>query len=91
MGILHKCQGLDLDYAGVFIGPDLIVRNGTVETHPEKRSHEDSTLRDYDKHDRRLVDRIIRNTYKVLLTRAHKGCYIYSEDRDTREYFKSLM
>lgn len=27
------------------------------------------------------ADRIIRNTYKTLLTRGQKGCYIYCEDK----------
>ena len=30
----------------------------------------------------KLSDRIIRNTYKTLLTRGQKGCFIYCEDEN---------
>ena len=37
------------------------------------------------------ADKLIRRTYKVLLTRGLKGCYIYCEDENLREYMKSLI
>ena len=40
------------------------------------------------KEDKILADRIIRNTYKTLLSRGQKGCYIYCEDSDLRDYLK---
>ena len=40
VGCIHTCQGLELDYVGVIIGPDLVVRNGKVITQPERaRKH----------------------------------------------------
>lgn len=38
-----------------------------------------------------LAERLIKNTYKTLLTRWQKWCYIYCEDVNTREYFKKIM
>ena len=38
----------------------------------------------------RRLDLIIKNTYRTLLTRGMKGCYIYFTDPETREYFKGL-
>ena len=38
IGCIHTCQGLELDYVGVIIGPDLVVRDGEVETDADKRS-----------------------------------------------------
>ena len=38
-----------------------------------------------------LMDAIIKNTYRTLMTRGMKGCYIYCTDQETREYFKSRM
>ena len=35
IGCIHTCQGLELDYVGVIVGPDLVVRNGVVVTRPE--------------------------------------------------------
>lgn len=38
-----------------------------------------------------LADKLIRNTYKVLLSRGMKGCYIYCEDKALGEYLKTLL
>ena len=37
------------------------------------------------------VDEIIRNTYRTLMTRGMKGCYVYFEDKATADYFKKLI
>jgi len=94
-GCIHTCQGLELDYIGVIIGPDLIVRNDKVITLPEKRAKTDASLKGYKKlykenpeFAKKLADRIIKNTYKTLMSRGIKGCYIYCVDKETNEYFK---
>jgi hypothetical protein len=38
-----------------------------------------------------LADRIIKNTYRTLMTRGQKGCYIYCVDGETNEYFKRFV
>ena len=35
-----------------------------------------------------ILDRIIRNTYKVLFTRGQKGLYLYVMDPDLRNYLR---
>ena len=96
MGCIHTCQGLEADYIGVIIGPDLIVRDGVVETHPERRSKNDKSLKGFKRALKQdpigastKADAIIRNTYRTLLTRGMKGCYVYCTDRQTAEYFRS--
>jgi len=98
VGCIHTCQGLEVDYIGVIIGPDLIVRNGKVITDASKRASEDSSVRGYKKLMREnpeaaksLVDKIIKNTYRTLMTRGQKGCFIYSTDLETNEYFNNLL
>src|SRR5690606_12710689 len=49
VGCIHTCQGLEVDYIGVIIGPDLIVRNGKIITTPEERDRNDKTIRGYKK------------------------------------------
>src|SRR5690606_753168 len=49
IGCIHTCQGLEVDYIGVIIGPDLIVRDGEVKTVPEARDRHDKTIRGYKK------------------------------------------
>ena len=34
---------------------------------------------------------LVKQTYRVLLTRGMKGCYVYFEDAATREFFLSRM
>jgi DUF2075 family protein len=98
IGCIHTCQGLELEYVGVIIGPDLIVRNGKIITDVNKRSTGDKSIRGYKKlvvkggqvaKDR--LDLIVKNTYKTLMTRGLKGCYVYCTDKETEEYFKSRI
>jgi uncharacterized protein len=96
IGCIHTCQGLETDYIGVIVGPDLTVRNGVLQTHPEKRSSHDKSLKGYKAAAkgyplaaRQKADAIIRNTYRTLMTRGMKGCYIYCTDMETAAYFRS--
>lgn len=98
IGCIHTCQGLELDYVGVIIGPDLVVRNGVVITDPTKRASTDQSLKGLNKlitenKDEALkkADMIIKNTYRTLMTRGMKGCFVYSVDTETQEYFRSKI
>ena len=98
IGCIHTCQGLELDYVGVIIGNDLIVRNGSVETDVLARSSNDNSIRGIKKMLKEdqvkalsIGERIIKNTYRTLLTRGMKGCYIYCTDKETREYFRNKI
>ena len=95
IGCIHTCQGLELDYVGVIIGKDLIVRNGEVLVDPSMRSRMDSSIKGYKKmlkenpeKAKDLIRRIIKNTYRTLMTRGIKGCYIWAEDEETNEWLK---
>lgn len=98
VGCIHTCQGLEVDYIGVIIGPDLIVRDGKVLTDASKRASEDSSVRGHKKLLKQdevgtllRLDGIIKNTYRTLMTRGQKGCYVYSSDPETQEYFKKCL
>lgn len=98
VGCIHTCQGLELDYVGVIIGPDLRVRNGILETDPSARAKTDKSLAGYkktlavDPHAaQQRADAIIRNTYRTLMSRGMKGCYVYFTDESTAEYFKAQL
>lgn len=98
IGCIHTCQGLEVDYVGVIIGEDLIVRDGVVLIDPSKRDSNDSTVRGYKKmmksnpvETELLLTSIVKNTYRTLMTRGMKGCYIHSVDKETNDYFKKLI
>lgn len=97
VGCIHTCQGLELDYVGVIIGPDLIVRDGRVVTDASKRSKNDHSVRglkklrkDDPERARELADLVVKNTYRTLMTRGQKGCLLYCTDPETQEYFASF-
>src|SRR5690606_37690648 len=95
VGCIHTCQGLELEYVGVIIGPDLVVRNGHVITDATKRSRQDRSVHGFKKMlqtdpqaAKAAVDRIIKNTYRTLMTRGLKGCFVFCTDAETNEYFR---
>ena len=98
IGCIHTCQGLELDYIGVIIGNDFVVRDGKIITDAGKRSKHDRSIRGYKKmlksdpvKARSLTENIIKNTYRTLLTRGQKGCFIYCTDSETQSYFADMI
>jgi uncharacterized protein len=98
VGCIHTCQGLELEYIGVILGNDLIVRDGKVITNALSRAKGDksitgfkSLLKTNPAQALSQADIIIKNTYRTLMTRGIKGCFIYSTDEETREFFKSKL
>ena len=94
IGCIHTCQGLEIDYVGVIIGPDLLIRDGKVVTDPSKRASSDKSVFGWKKRMKEdparatgELDLIIKNTYRTLMTRGMKGCYIFSDDEETRDWF----
>lgn len=94
---IHTCQGLEFDYVGVIIGEDLRYDDGII-TDFTKRARTDQSLKGlkglYKKNKEealKIADRIIKNTYRTLLTRGQKGCYIYCVDKDLQEYLKKRL
>ena len=39
----------------------------------------------------KLADEIIKNTYRTLMTRGMKGCYVYCEDLMLQAYLKERV
>jgi DUF2075 family protein len=98
VGYIHTCQGLEVDYVGVIIGEDLIVRNEVVHTDVTKRASSDKSVQGYKKllkenpeEAKEQLDLIIKNTYRTLMTRGMKGCYVYCVDEELREWMKKSM
>ena len=98
IGCIHTCQGLELDYVGVIFGEDLIVREGIVLVDPAKRSKMDSSIKGYKKmlsekpdEAKDIIRRIIKNTYRTLMTRGIKGCYVWSQDLETNNWLKNIF
>jgi DUF2075 family protein len=98
IGCVHTCQGLELDYVGVIIGPDLTCRDGEIAADASKRASSDRTVRGLKKMTRenpveahRLGDLIVKNTYRTLMTRGMKGCFVYCTDPELAKYLRSRI
>jgi hypothetical protein len=92
-GCIHTCQGLEFDYVGVIIGDDLRFDGEHIVTDASKRAKTDQSLKglksNYSKEEGvKIADRLIKNTYKVLMSRGMKGCYVYCTDDRLRDHLK---
>lgn len=93
VGCIHTSQGLEFDYIGVIIGKDLRYEDGKIITDISKRSRSDASIKGINKKPdaAELAERIIKDTYKVLLTRGQKGCFVYCEDKALANHIKELL
>lgn len=87
IGSIYTIQGFEFDYVGVIIGKDIMYNFETNqwEGHPENSA--DSVVK-------RSGDKFLnlcKNAYRVLLSRALKGCYVYFVDKDTEKFYKSRI
>jgi DUF2075 family protein len=93
VGCVHTCQGVEFDWLGVLIGPDLRFEDGRIVGDPDKQARTDNSLKGSKKSLREAKDdhdateavlakmqAIIKNTYKVLLSRGRKGCFVWCAD-----------
>jgi len=94
VGCIHTCQGLELDYVGVIIGPDFVIRDGKAVVDATKRSSQDRSIHGLKKMMKEdperasmLAERVVKNTYRTLMTRGQKGCFIFCTDQETSDYF----
>lgn len=97
-GCIHTSQGLEFDYVGVLIGDDLRFENGRVITDFTERASTDKSLsgikgmaKKNKELAREISDEIIRNTYRTLLTRGMKGCYVFCTNKSLSDYFKKRI
>ena len=98
VGCVHTCQGLEVNTIGVIIGPDLVVRDGELKVDPTARARSDASLkgwkqslaRDPDATKER-VSRLIRNTYRTLMSRGMKSCWVYACDPALQAYLRERI
>lgn len=87
VGTVYTAQGFEFDYIGIIFGKDLVYdsRKQQWVAKPEN-SYDIMAKRDNE----RFVEHL-KNVYRVLLSRAHKGCYVYFMDKGTEEFFRSRI
>lgn len=98
IGCIHTSQGLEFDYVGVIIGNDLRFENGKIITDYNQRASTDQSMKGIKKKAKenpekanKIAEEIIKNTYRTLMTRGMKGCYIYCVDKNLSDYLKNCV
>ncbi len=89
IGCIHTLQGYDLNYVGVILGKEIdydpikkqiaIDRNKFFDS-KVKAGIDDITLKRY-----------IINSYKVMMSRGIKGCYVYACNKNLQEYLERFI
>lgn len=88
IGCIHTCQGYDLNYVGVIFSPEIdydddqkkiVINRNLVEDHSVRVKNNDE-----------MIDYII-SSYKVMMSRGIRGCYVYACNKKLQEYLKSVF
>lgn len=93
IGCIHTVQGLEMDYVGITIGNDLIYDEATNSLIVQREEFKDKGAKPAKPkkgQDDPLVD-LVRNTYKTLMTRGIKGCYVYCCDKGLERFIQGRL
>jgi hypothetical protein len=87
VGCVYNIQGFELDYVGVIWGRDLVYDFAAQAWVGNKKESSDQVVK---RSKERFVD-LVKNTYRVLLSRGLRGCYVYFMDKDTETFVRTRM
>jgi hypothetical protein len=87
VGCIYTAQGFEYPWNGVIFGPDLVrrgnrwvaVRSASRDSQLAARTNDEQFAQ------------LIRNVYKVLLTRGLRGTVLYATDPETLAFFETLV
>jgi hypothetical protein len=91
VGCIHTSQGLEFDYVGVIVGEDLHFNPEKQLFSTDHDKYKDVTGKKGLREKPEELNRLVRNIYKVLMTRGMKGCYVYFTDKEVEAYFKKRI
>lgn len=91
IGCIHTSQGLEFDYVGVIVGNDIEYNFEKNAFYSDHAKYHDKTGKKGLKDKPEELNKLIRNIYKVLMTRGMKGCYVYFQDKEVEKYFKERL
>lgn len=91
VGCIHTSQGLEFDYVGLIVGSDLQFKQESLSYFTDWKEYKDVQGKRGLKEKPEQLNKLVRNIYKVLMTRGMKGCYVYFVDKNTERYFKSRL
>jgi DUF2075 family protein len=87
IGCVYNIQGFELDYVGVIWGRDLVYRFDDGGWVGNKKESADQVV----KRSKEQFVSLVKNTYRVLLSRGIKGCYVHFLDKETERFMRSRI
>jgi len=87
VGTVYTSQGMEFDYIAVIFGKDLVRSTENKEWKAVPEASYDTQVK---RNNPNLVHHL-KNVYRILMSRAHKGVYVYFMDKDTESYFRSHL
>jgi len=87
IGCVYTAQGFEFDYVGVIWGQDLAYDPRLGGWTGDKTKSKDPVVQ---RSGDQFMD-FVRNTYRVLLSRGLKGCYVHFLDQDTETFVRSRI
>lgn len=87
IGCVYTAQGFEFDYVGVIFGKDLVYDSANASWKGVPTESSDTSVR----RNRDKFLELVKRTYRVLLSRGIKGCYVHFMDEDTRNFFRSRI
>jgi len=85
IGCVYTAQGFEFDYVGVIWGPDLVYESSKEAWSGNREASHDRVVRG----SRERFVELVKNTYRVLLSRGLKGCYVHFMDKDTETFVRN--
>lgn len=87
VGTVYTSQGMEFDYIAVIFGNDLIFDHNEKQWKAAPQNSFDTQV----KRNNPSLVKHLKNVYRVLMSRAHKGVYVYFMDKDTEKYFRENL
>ncbi|MNM03340.1 RecBCD enzyme subunit RecD [compost metagenome] len=91
IGCVHTSQGLEFDYVGVIIGNDLKFDVQNMEIYADYDEYKDTMGKRGLKNNNHQLTALIKNIYKVLISRGIKGCYVYCRNPELKNYIEGQL
>lgn len=86
VGCVHTTQGLEFDYVGIIVGDDLKYNVETGALYSNYNDYKDKTGKKGLKDNPDKLNALVKNIYKILMSRGMKGCYIFCRDQSLQNY-----
>jgi uncharacterized protein len=87
VGTVYTAQGFEFDYIGVIVGNDLTYDSDAQQWKAVPQNSRDTQV----KRNNPGLTRHLQNVYRVLMSRAHRGVYVYFMDRHVEQHFRESL